>query len=53
MSEYHNSPDFWDYGEGKEDLMHRIHSYPGEISCFYNDQGFAIWLKKKGWKSKL
>ena len=34
MSEYHNSPNFWDYGEEKEDLIHRIHSYPAKFPAF-------------------
>lgn len=47
MNEYHNSPDFWDYGEGKEDLIHRIHSYPAKFPAFITTKALQ-YAEEKG-----
>ena len=47
MSEYHNSPDFWDYGEEKEDLIHRIHNYPAKFPAFITTKALQ-YAEEKG-----
>ncbi len=34
MSKPQSVPDFWNFGDGKEDLIHRIHSYPAKFPAF-------------------
>ena len=34
MSKSLSVPDFWNFGDGKEDLIHRIHSYPAKFPAF-------------------
>ena len=34
MSNSENSPSYWDFGDKREDLIHRIHSYPARFPAF-------------------
>ncbi|MCY4337819.1 MAG: DNA methyltransferase [Gammaproteobacteria bacterium] len=47
MSANHDSPDFWDYGEEKEDLIHRIHSYPAKFPAFITTKALQ-YAERKG-----
>ena len=52
MNEIHNSSDFWDFGEEKEDLMHRIHSYPAKFPAFITTKALQ-YAKEKGVEVKI
>ena len=45
----HSATDFWDFGEGKEDLIHRIHSYPAKFPAFITTKALQ-YAQQKGVK---
>ena len=49
MVTVHSAPDFWDFGAGKEDLIHRIHSYPAKFPAFITTKALQ-YAQQKGVK---
>ncbi len=45
----HSDPNFWNFGEEKEDLIHRIHSYPAKFPAFITTKALQ-YAQKKGVK---